>query len=98
MLELNDRPLYSLTVAEFSDLCKDLFPNQLKEAKEPPQSPKYVDINGAARITSKSTNALRVQISLGNLKSFKRGSRHYFDREYLEKWLTGDSGTGGLHP
>ena len=51
---------------------------------------KYVDINGAADITSKTPNALRVQISLGNLKSIKKGSRHYFDREYLEHWIAGD--------
>jgi hypothetical protein len=51
---------------------------------------KYVDINGAAEITSKTPNALRVQISLGNLKSIKKGSRHYFDREYLEHWIVGD--------
>jgi len=52
-------------------------------------SSKYVDINGAAEITSKSPNALRVQISLGNLKSIKKGSRHYFEREYLENWIAG---------
>lgn len=51
--------------------------------------PKYVDINGAAVITSKTPNALRVQISLGNLKSIKKGSRNYFDREYLENWISG---------
>jgi hypothetical protein len=56
----------------------------------PQQLPKFVDINGAAVITSKSPNALRIQISLGNLKSVKRGSRHYFDREYLENWLSGN--------
>lgn len=55
-----------------------------------PQQTKYVDINGAAEITSKTPNALRVQISLGKLKSIKKGSRHYFEREYLEKWLSGD--------
>lgn len=52
--------------------------------------PKYVDINGAAAITSRTPNALRVQISLGNLKSIKKGSKHYFEREYLEKWIAGD--------
>ncbi|MFC4212146.1 hypothetical protein ACFOWA_13180 [Pedobacter lithocola] len=51
--------------------------------------PKYVDINGAAEITSKSPNALRIQISLGNLKSIKKGTRNYFDREYLENWISG---------
>lgn len=51
--------------------------------------PKYVDINGASEITSKSPNALRVQISLGNLKAIKKGSRNYFDREYLENWIAG---------
>jgi hypothetical protein len=51
---------------------------------------KYVDINGASEITSKSPNALRVQISLGNLKSIKKGSRNYFEREYLEQWLSGN--------
>jgi len=52
--------------------------------------PKYVDINGASQITSKSPNALRVQVSLGNLIAIKKGSRNYFDREYLEEWLSGD--------
>ena len=58
---------------------------------------KYVDINGASDITSKSPNALRVQISLGNLKSTKKGSRHYFEREYLERWISGNvkEGTNG---
>lgn len=54
------------------------------------ERPKYVDINGAAEITSKTPNALRVQISLGNLKAFKRGARNYFETEYLENWLTGN--------
>lgn len=48
---------------------------------------KYVDMKGASVITGKSPNALRVQISLGNLKSFKKGTRHYFEREYLEQWI-----------
>lgn len=52
--------------------------------------PKYVDINGAALITSKTPNALRVQISLGNLKAIKKGSRNYFDRAYLEEWISGE--------
>jgi len=51
---------------------------------------KFVDINGAAVITSKTPNALCVQISLGNLKSTKKGSRHYFEREYLERWIAGE--------
>jgi hypothetical protein len=51
--------------------------------------PKYVEINEAAKIVSKTPNALRVQISLGNLKSIKKGSRHYFEREYLEDWIAG---------
>ncbi|OAQ42108.1 hypothetical protein A5893_03055 [Pedobacter psychrophilus] len=51
--------------------------------------PKYVNINEGAKIVSKSPNALRVQISLGNLKSIKKGSRHYFEREYLENWISG---------
>ncbi|WP_288882558.1 helix-turn-helix domain-containing protein [Pedobacter panaciterrae] len=55
-----------------------------------PKQSKYVDMKGAAEITSKSPNALRVQISLGKLKSIKKGSRHYFEREYLEKWLSGN--------
>jgi hypothetical protein len=56
---------------------------------------KFVDINGAAEITSKTPNALRVQISLGNLKSTKKGSRHYFEREYLEKWIAGEQNVKG---
>ncbi len=56
---------------------------------EQPQT-KYVAMKEAERITSKSANALRVQISLGNLRSIKKGSRHYFEREYLEKWIVGD--------
>ncbi|RZJ78514.1 MAG: hypothetical protein EOO20_27780 [Chryseobacterium sp.] len=57
----------------------------------PSTLPKYVDIKGAADITSKTPNALRVQISCGNLKSIKRGSRHYFERDYLEKWISGET-------
>lgn len=56
---------------------------------------KYVDINGAAEVTGKTPNALRVQISLGNLKSNKKGSRHYFERSYLEQWLSGAVNNGG---
>jgi len=59
------------------------------QSQEAPK-PKYVDIKGAVEITSKSANALRVQVSLGNIKAFKRGSRLYFDREYLERWLIGN--------
>ena len=63
--------------------------SSLATPSSPPLS-KHVDINGAAVITSKTPNALRVQISLGNLKSIKKGSRHYFEREYLERWIAGD--------
>jgi hypothetical protein len=48
---------------------------------------KYVDIKGASEITGKTPNALRVQISHGNLQSIKNGSRHCFERSYLEQWL-----------
>ena len=52
---------------------------------------KWVDINGAAIITSKTPNALRVQVSLGNLKAVKKQSRLYFEREYLERWIAGET-------
>lgn len=88
--------LTSLTTPEVRQLFKeelskffhDFYGNQISSGKVSNQ--KYVDINGAAEITSKSPNALRVQISQGNLKSVKRGSRHYFEREYLERWLAGE--------
>lgn len=69
--------------------------NQISEAQQK-ELPKHVDINGASVITSKTPNALRVQISLGNLKSTKKGSRHYFEREYLERWIAGDQNDEGV--
>ncbi|WP_295714762.1 hypothetical protein [Mucilaginibacter sp.] len=63
--------------------------NLLATPKVVPAFPKWVEINGASKITSKTPNALRVQVSLGNLKAVKRGSRLYFDSEYLEKWVSG---------
>jgi hypothetical protein len=66
------------------------------ELHEKQNAPKYVNMKGAEEVTGKSANALRVQISLGNLKSIKKGSRHYFERSYLEEWLTGSINKGGV--
>ncbi len=52
--------------------------------------PRYIPMKEAEKVAGKSANALRVQISLGKLKSIKKGSRHYFDREYLENWIAGN--------
>ena len=83
--------LTSLTTPEIRQLFKEELESYFE--KNPilisSERPKYVDVNGAAKILSKSPNAIRVQVSLGNLKSFKKGSRNYFDVEYLESWLAG---------
>ncbi len=66
--------------------------SKLIELLEKPQSddkPRFINMKEAEIVAGKSANALRVQISLGNLKSIKKGSRHYFDREYLENWISG---------
>ena len=60
------------------------------QALDKPKESRFVDIHGASQITHKSANALRVQISLGNLFSIKKGNRHYFERDYLEQWIIGD--------
>lgn len=76
------------------DRLESLIISSLSPSTAAPVS-KYVDINGAAEITSKTPNALRVQISLRNLKSIKKGSRHYFEREYLERWIAGEQNEKG---
>jgi hypothetical protein len=95
--QMMNKPLYTLSVGEFTELINGLLASQQAEPKqERSELKKFVDINGAAEITSKSPNALRVQISLGNLKSIKKGARHYFERSYLEAWLTGSVNKGGI--
>jgi hypothetical protein len=85
--------LTSLTAPEIRQMLREelvkFFDDFNPLPKTAPQT-KYVDINGAAEITSKTPNALRVQISLGNLKAIKKGSRLYFEREYLERWIAGE--------
>ena len=61
------------------------------EPKQTTQLPKYVNIHEAAKIAGKTENALRVQVSLGKLKSIKKGNRHYFERDYLERWIAGET-------
>jgi hypothetical protein len=86
--------LTSLTTPEIRKIFKEELESYFENnsLKTPIEKPKYVDINGAAKILSKSPNAIRVQMSLGNIKSFKKGSRNYFEVEYLENWLAGKDG------
>lgn len=87
--QLRDKPLYALSVGEFTELINGLLAMQQAVPQAAIELPKYVNTKGAEKITGKSANALRVQISLGNLQSIKKGSRHYFERSYLEQWLAG---------
>jgi hypothetical protein len=84
----------SLTIQEFRQLLNDelasYFSANLQASSSNKQ--KFVDINGASKILSKSPNAIRVQISKGNLVSIKKGNRNYFEVEYLENWLSGHIG------
>lgn len=83
--------LTSLTTPEIRQLFKEELEKYFEQnpISNTSEKLKYVDINGAAKILSKSPNAIRVQVSLGNLKSFKKGSRNYFEVDYLENWLAG---------
>jgi hypothetical protein len=93
--QLRDKPLYALSVGEFTELVNSLFAMQQAKEKETVELSRFVNTKGAAELTGKTTNAIRVQISLGNLKSIKKGSRHYFEREYLEQWILGSVNNGG---
>lgn len=52
--------------------------------------PPKLNINRAASFASRTPNALRIQVSLGNLKVSKVGNRLYFETEYLKKWINGE--------
>lgn len=86
--------LTSLTTPEIRELFREelsnFFPNiNLLSQTTQSKQPKFITMKEAEFMTGRSANALRVQISLGHLKSVKQGSRHYFDREYLENWISG---------
>lgn len=57
---------------------------------KPESLPPTIPLKKAAEISGKTANALRVQISLGNLKCLHRGSRIYLDTKYFERWLRGE--------
>lgn len=63
---------------------------ELNEVRGKSVLPKTLSIKQASEFTGKSQPALRNHIYAGNLKSIRNGNRHYFDREYLEKWLRGE--------
>ncbi|MBB6327110.1 hypothetical protein FHS59_002738 [Algoriphagus iocasae] len=52
--------------------------------------PPTIPLKKAAEISGKTPNALRVQISIGNLKCMHRGSRIYLDTDYFQRWLRGE--------
>ncbi len=59
-----------------------------EQAQEP--LPPTIPLKKAAEISGKTPNALRVQISIGNLKCMHRGSRIYLDTDYFQRWLRGE--------
>jgi hypothetical protein len=52
--------------------------------------PAKLNIHRAAALADRTPNALRIQVSLGNLKASKAGNRLMFETEYLKKWISGD--------
>ena len=64
------------------------------QRKAPEPLPTTIPLKKAAEISGKTPNALRVQISLGNLKCLHRGSRVYLDTEYFQRWLRGEDEPG----
>ena len=63
---------------------------ELNEVRGKSILPRTLSMRQASEFTGKSQAALRNHIYSGSLKSIRKGSRHYFDREYLESWLRGD--------
>lgn len=61
------------------------------QAKSEEKLPSTIPLKKAAELAGKTANALRVQISLGNLKCLHRGSRIYLDTEYFQQWLRGET-------
>lgn len=55
------------------------------------QYPKSVTIEQASEIIGKIPGAIRQLVLRGKIKAFKAGSRHYFDREYLESCVRGEA-------
>lgn len=59
-------------------------------APAPEPLPATIPLKQAAQLAGKTPNALRVQISLGNLKCLHRGSRIYLDTAYFQRWIRGE--------
>ncbi|UCS94841.1 hypothetical protein KZP23_07480 [Echinicola marina] len=65
---------------------------QLSQKQAPVKLPRIIPMAKAVELTGRSANALRIQISQGNLKSIKKDGYHYFDTEYLLSWMEGKTG------
>ena len=54
------------------------------------QLPPTIPLKKAAELAGKTPNALRVQISLGNLNPLHVGNRIYLDTAYFQRWMRGE--------
>jgi len=87
-----DKPLFSLTIGEFQALVSELIPAPVLVKEAPALSSKFVDVFGAASILGRTPSAIRKLLSTGKLTALKQGNnRNYFEREYLEKWMRGET-------
>jgi hypothetical protein len=62
----------------------------LSEKYEVETLPEIIPIKKAAEIAGKTPNALRVQISIGNLNCIRKGGRIFFNTKEFLGWLRGD--------
>lgn len=65
--------------------------HELNEVRGKSVLPKTLSTKQTAEFLGKTQEAIRSLVHRGKIKPLRKGGRLFFDREYLEKWLRGET-------
>lgn len=68
----------------------DRIERSLDEKNKTQGLPPILDIKGAAELSGRTENAIRCQVSLGNIPYFKRDRRLHFETDKFLAWMRGE--------
>lgn len=86
LLDLKDKPLFTLTVEQFLDLQQSA-PGKESRSNSSDIPSKIIGVEEAVKLTGYKRATLYRKTSTGTIPHFKRNGKVLFLREELENWL-----------